>query len=152
LDSNRIPHHPGNLDFAHRRISSLSLILGALIWASGLFSFSSLQVFGTGSAYAQAAQPAPEQPAKPKITLKGGPGDTLETAVVILGAPNSRVGISAEYYFLEKVFGPQDVDWKLKRQSVLRDKGKVYDRMEIELQNGGKKTIFFDITEFFGKL
>ncbi len=98
------------------------------------------------------AQPAPEPPAKPKITFKGGPGDTPETAVVILGAPNSRVGISAEYYYLEKKFGQPKVDWKLKRQSVLNQKGKVYDRMDIELKDGGPKTVFFDISEFFGKL
>jgi hypothetical protein len=98
------------------------------------------------------AQSAPEQPAKPKISIKGGPGDTPETAFVILGAPNSRVGISAEYYALEKKFGRQNAEWKLKRQSVLNEKGKVYDRMEIELKDGAKKTVFFDITEFFGKL
>jgi len=127
------------------------LILGVVLWGAILFSPCSLPVLGTGSACAQEAKPAPEPPPKPKITFKGGPGDTLKTAVVILGAPNSRVGISAEYYFLEKVFGPQNVDWKLDRQSVLRDQGKVYDRMEIELKSGGKKTIFFDITDFFGK-
>jgi hypothetical protein len=103
-------------------------------------------------ACAQATAPAPEKPAKPKITFKGGPGDTPETAVVISGAPNSRVGIDAEYYYLMKKFGQPNVDWKLKRQSVLHLKGKDYDRMEIELQDGSKKDVFFDITEFFGKL
>ncbi len=62
------------------------------------------------------------------------------------------MGISAEYQFLEKEFGRQNVDWKLQRQSVLHQKGKVYDRMEIELQDGSRKTVFFDISEFFGKL
>ena len=96
--------------------------------------------------------PACAQPDKPKISFKGGPGDTPETAVVISGAPNSMVGIEAEYYFLGKQFGRRNVEWKLKRQSVLNIKGKVYDRMEVELKNGSKKTVFFDISEFFGKL
>jgi hypothetical protein len=103
-------------------------------------------------AWAQSAAPAPKKPAKIKITFKGGPGYTTSTAVVILGAPNSRVGIDAEYYFLKKKFGKPKVDWNLKRQRVVREKGKVYDRMDIELKDGTKKTIFFDITEFFGKL
>ena len=47
---------------------------------------------------------------------------------------------------------PQNVDWKLTRQSVWRQQGKVYDRMELELKDGGQKTVFFDISEFFGKL
>ena len=103
-------------------------------------------------AYAQTTQPSPEKPAKPKISFKGGPGDTPETAVVISGAPNSRIGIDAEYYFLEKIFGRPNVDWKLKRQSVLHVKGKVFDRMELELKGGAKQDVYFDITEFFGKL
>ena len=103
-------------------------------------------------AYAQTPQPAPEKPTKPKISFKGGPGDTPETAVVISGAPNSQVGIDAEYYYLMKKFGRPNVDWKLKRQSVLHVKGRDYDRMEIELKDGSKKDVFFDITEFFGKL
>ncbi len=98
------------------------------------------------------AQPAPESPAKPQITFKGGPGDTPETAVIILGAPNSMAGITAEYSYLGKQLGRRNVDWNLRRQSVLNQKGKVYDRMDLELKDGGKKTVFFDISEFFGKL
>ncbi|MBI4643007.1 MAG: hypothetical protein HY790_01085 [Deltaproteobacteria bacterium] len=126
-----------------------------LLVATLLFSFSSpfsLPSSGAKLAYAQATAPAPEKPAKPKIVFKGGPGDTPETAVVISGAPNSRVGINAEYYYLMKKFGQPNADWKLKRQSVLHVKGKDYDRMEIELKDGSKKDVFFDITEFFGKL
>jgi len=129
----------------------LCLVLGAAL----LFSFASpfsLPSSEPKRAFAQAVHPAPEKPAKPKITFRGGPGDTPATAVVISGAPNSRVGIAAEYYYLEQKFGQPNVDWKLKRQSVLHVKGRDYDRMEIELKDGGKKDVFFDITEFFGKL
>ncbi|MEW6659042.1 MAG: hypothetical protein AB1424_10305 [Thermodesulfobacteriota bacterium] len=129
----------------------LCMVLGAALFFSYMGPFS-LSSSGAERAWAQAAAPAPEEPAKPKISFSGGPGDTTATAVVISGAPNSRVGINAEYYYLGKNFGQRNVDWKLKRQSVIREKGKVYDRMEIELKDGGKKTVFFDITEFFGKL
>ncbi|MCX5893082.1 MAG: hypothetical protein NTW80_08955, partial [Deltaproteobacteria bacterium] len=102
------------------------LVLAALLFGALLSDPAYLPISGNQPAY---AQPAPEPSGKPKITFKGGPGDTPETAVVILGAPNSRVGIEAEYFFLEKQFGRRNVDWKLKRQSVRNIKGKVYDRM-----------------------
>ena len=98
------------------------------------------------------AQPASNQPSKAPISLTGGPGDTPETAVVIIGAANSMAGVAAEYHYLERQFGRRQVDWRLKRQSVRRFQGKIYDAMEIELADGSRKTIFFDISEFFGKL
>lgn len=128
------------------------LVMAAIMLGAVLSGPCPLPFFGPQPACAQAAPPAPQPGPKPKITIKGGPGDTPETALVISGAPNSMLGISAEYHVLEKEFGRQNVDWKLKRQSVLRQKGKIYDRMEIELKDGSKKTVFFDITEFFGKL
>ena len=72
--------------------------------------------------------------------------------MAIFGAPNSVAGISAEYTYLRKKFGPQNVGRMLTRQSVFHQNGKVYDRMDLEMKDGSKKTIFFDISEFFGKL
>jgi hypothetical protein len=119
-------------------MKTVLLVLGAIM-------------LGTMLSAPASAQPAPGQAAKPKIAFKGGPGDTTETAVVILGASDSKVGIDAEYSYLEKKFGRRNYDWKLKRQGVYLHKGKVYDRMEIDLKDGGQKTLFFDISEFFGK-
>ena len=61
-------------------------------------------------------------------------------------------GIAAEYSYLKKKFGQENVDWMLTRQSVLQKDGKVFDRMDLDLKDGSKKTVFFDIGEFFGKL
>ena len=115
----------------------------------GSFSLPFLQAH---PAYAQATQPAPGPPTNPKITFKGGPGDKPENAVVILGASNSFAGIAAEYNYLRQKFGRRNVDWNLVRQSVLQQQGKVYDRMDLDLKDGSRKTVFFDIGEFFGKL
>ena len=131
------------------RLLGLTLGVALVFSLMNPFPFSSL---GASRARAQSTAAAPKKPAKIKITFTGGPGGTPATAVVISGAPNSRIGIDAEYYFLRKKFGKPKVDWNLKHQKVLQEKGKVYDRMEIELKDGSKKTIFFDITEFFGKL
>ena len=98
------------------------------------------------------AQPATQPPAPPQITYKGGPGDTPETAVLISGAPNSIAGTAAEYAYLRKKFGRENVDWNLFRQSVLERNGKFYDRLDLDLKDGRRKTVFFDISEFFGKL
>lgn len=62
------------------------------------------------------------------------------------------MGVAAAYFFLEKNFGRRTIDWKLNSQSARRHKGKIKDRMEIQLKQGGRKTVFFDISEFFGKL
>lgn len=98
------------------------------------------------------AQPATGPPAQPQITFKGGPGDTPATAVLISGATNSIEGIAAEYDYLRQKFGRENRDWNLVRQSVLKQDGKFYDRMELDLKDGSRKTVFFDISEFFGKL
>ncbi len=92
------------------------------------------------------------QPAPASITFKGGAGDTPETAVVIAGATNSMQGIAAEYRYLRQKFGRENADWYLFRQSVVQQGGRIYDRMELRLQDGSPKTVFFDISEFFGKL
>lgn len=137
-----------------RRLSLMAGTLCLILGAALLFSFPgpfSLPAAGAGLAYAQTTQPAPEKPAKPKISFKGGPGDTPATAVVILGASDSLAGIAAEYSYLEKKFGRQNVDWTLYRQSVLQKEDKIFDQMEIKLKDARKRTIFFDITEFFGK-
>ncbi len=98
------------------------------------------------------AQPSQGPDTNPKITYKGGPGDTPATAVIISGAINSIAGVSAEYRYLRQKFGRENVDWNMRRQSVLQQDGKVYDQMELDLKDGSRKTVFFDIGEFFGKL
>jgi hypothetical protein len=108
-----------------------------------------LPLNGLQAAYAQsAAKPANKSP----ITFSGGHGHSLKTAVVITGAPNAMAGIAAEYRFLKEKFGRENQDWLLRRQSVVQQDGKFYDRMELDLPGGRRTTVFFDISEFFGKL
>jgi hypothetical protein len=42
-------------------------------------------------------------------------------------------------------------DWNLKLQSLVQNEGKFYDRMDLIFSDGSEKTIYFDITKFFGK-
>ena len=85
------------------------------------------------------------------IIFEGGPGDVIERAVIIRGAPNEALGVEAEYRYLARKFGRPGVDWELVGQGLL-DRGRhKYDEMHIKLAGGTQRTIFFDITQFFGK-
>ena len=81
------------------------------------------------------------------ITYKGGDGSSIEKAVIILGAPNSIVGVSAESAWIRK----NHPGWRKKRQSLMGNKDKNYDCIEYTTPDGKTKTIYFDITDFFGK-
>jgi hypothetical protein len=85
------------------------------------------------------------------ITFEGGPGDTVERAVIIRGAANHVAGVAAEYQHLAEKFGRRGVDWQLKTQTLLEQGGHRYDEMHIVLADGTPRTVFFDLTEFFGK-
>jgi hypothetical protein len=81
------------------------------------------------------------------VEFSGGDGSSVGSAVVISGAKHESDGISAEHRYLSDHFG----SWFLKRQVLVNQKGRVYDRMEITDQNGKQRSVFFDITDFFGK-
>jgi hypothetical protein len=81
------------------------------------------------------------------VQFAGGDGSAVESAVVIRGAKHEKDGIAAEHRYLSQHFG----SWFLKRQVLVNQKSRVYDRMEITDQNGKQRAVFFDITDFFGK-
>jgi hypothetical protein len=83
----------------------------------------------------------------PKVRFSGGDGLTLDSAVVIIGAPSEAVGARAEYSYLAAHFPGS----KVNRQALLSQNGKSYDRLDITTADGTEKTIFFDISGFFGK-
>lgn len=85
------------------------------------------------------------------ITFEGGSGDTPENAVVIKGASNQALGVPAQYYYLVENFGKPDQDWKLEEQSLLNQSDRQYNRMDLELADGSRKVVYFDITEYYSK-
>lgn len=76
--------------------------------------------------------------------------DTIKGAVVIR-APDHEMGIAAEYQYLTEKFGQRGVNWELEGQALLEYNGRPYDELRIKLSDGNKKTVIFDLTEFFGK-
>ena len=53
----------------------------------------------------------------------------MEDAVIIMNANGDADGVGAEYYYLEKKFGKNGVDWSLISQSLIADEaGRYYDQ------------------------
>jgi len=87
---------------------------------------------------------------KSEIIFAGGSGDSREDAIVIKNAENHRACVRAEYLYLEKKFGERDIHWKVVMQALLKGEKRV-DWLVIRLIDGTTKSIYFDVSEFFGK-
>ena len=87
---------------------------------------------------------------KPEIIFAGGSGDSREDAIVIMNAQNYRAGVEAKYLYLQQRFGEQGVHWKLFMHALLKGEKRI-DWMVIRLIDGTAKSIYFDISESFGK-
>ncbi len=85
------------------------------------------------------------------VRLIENTGQSPDEAIVILDAQTTSEGIAAEYSHLETLFGRQNVDWRLKRQALAQVAGRRYDVMMVEISPTDTRSIYFDITDFFGK-
>ena len=101
--------------------------------------------------HALALEPMTNAPL-PKSTLTpeeftNGDGSSMEQAIVIL-ASNSAEGIGAEKRWVTE----NHPSWKLTKQALVHgDNGLVYDKMSYITPEGETKTLYFNITDFFGK-
>lgn len=86
------------------------------------------------------------------LAYEGGDGDSPEDAIRIRGAVGEFDGVGAEYDYASAAHGKRDRDWRLERQTLINKLGRVYDRLDIALAGGGRRTLYFDITEFYGRL
>ncbi len=81
------------------------------------------------------------------IVYEGGDGSSIEKAVIIKNAKNTMEGVRAESDWIAKVHP----GWKKGNQALISHNGRHYDRIQYTTPSGETKTIYFDITEFFGK-
>ncbi len=97
----------------------------------------------------QRAQPvAPEDTVTPAgVSYAGGDGSSIEQAVIINSATEST-GVHAEYVWLAQRYP----GYTRGLQSLQESGGKRYDVLEFTTAVGEKKHVYFDITDFFGKL
>ena len=85
------------------------------------------------------------------LVVTGGPGDTLQTAIVIKKTPRGLSAAGAEFMLLGKWYGERQVDWTLKGQEMLQVDGRTYDAYEVVLTDGSLKRLFFDVTEWLSR-
>jgi hypothetical protein len=84
---------------------------------------------------------------KAQAIFSGGDGSSIKQAVVITEAPGEKTGVRAEYVWLHQHYP----GYHLRGQGVRHEGGRSYDEMRIVTADGKARTIFFDITSFFGK-
>ena len=75
-----------------------------------------------------------------------GSGTSFADAVIV-DEKNESDGVAAEYAWL-KVHYP---GYSIIEQSLVFNEQKPYDLMKIKTEDGDKKTIYFDISSFYGK-
>ena len=80
----------------------------------------------------------------------GGDGSTEQSAILIK-ATSSLLGVPAEYEYIQSLYGNKGSDWEFNKQMQYDNNSKSFDILEIRLSNGSEKTIYFDITSFYGK-
>ena len=83
------------------------------------------------------------------IRFLGGDGSSMHAAIVIKGAKGEQDGTAAEYKYLDLLL--PDVSHTVRSQALLEDAGRSFDRLDVELASGKSMTVFFDITDYFGK-
>lgn len=84
------------------------------------------------------------------IEFLGGDGSSQKQAILIHGAKGENDGVAAEYKYLELLYGAEGERWNRSEQSLLEDNGRSYDELDFTL-DGKRVSIYFDITEYFGK-
>lgn len=93
-----------------------------------------------------------QKPDLTKVSYEGGDGKLPENPIIIKNAENEINGVASEYAYISKVYGEKLVDWKVVGQSTSTQKNRKIDIINIEIMS--KKeiiSIYFDITEFYGK-
>ena len=73
-------------------------------------------------------------------------GSSYEKAIIIEETSETK-GVNAEYAWLKQNYP----GYKMGSQSLAYKDGKPYDILNFETADGVKKSIYFDISKFFGK-
>ncbi|HEX8378155.1 MAG TPA: hypothetical protein VF602_10065 [Pedobacter sp.] len=88
-----------------------------------------------------------------KVTYEGGNGKSIDSAIVIKNAENTRNGIASEYVFIAKIHGEKFKDWKPIGHATNTVNGRPIDMIKILLISKDETlSYYFDITDFYRKL
>ena|ERR1700730_5934467 len=83
----------------------------------------------------------------PAVSYSGGDGSSFEHAIIVK-APNEQTGVPAEYAYIARHYP----GYHRRSQSLLGHGKRAFDVLEFTTKEGKKKTLYFDITSFLGKL
>jgi hypothetical protein len=122
---------------------SRSILVGFIIvvlWLYADLSFSADEA-------KKKAPPTQRKAVALKISIEGE-GTSIEKPIVIKGAHDSISGVALEYGVLNGLYP----DAKVKNQQLHRQGGRSYDLMVLQSRDGREFRVFFDITDFMGKL
>lgn len=86
------------------------------------------------------------------LVVTGGPGDTVQTAIVIKKTPRGLSAAGAETMLLRKWFGERDKNWTLARQAMMQVDGRTYDTYDVVLADGSERRLYFDVTDWLSRL
>ena len=75
-------------------------------------------------------------------------GLAVEDSVVLEGVSGELDGVAAEHVHTDKHYPA----WTWRTQALMRNGGRVYDVIEMSGPGGETKSIYFDITDWFGKM
>ncbi len=81
------------------------------------------------------------------LAYSGGDGSSYAQAIVIKGAKDEEAGVAAERAWLEQRYPGFDKG----RQSLMSSDGKNFDLIEFTTASGEHRSVYFDISDFFGK-
>ena len=81
-------------------------------------------------------------------TAAGEHGLSLEDAIILDGVSGEIDGVGAEHLYTDQ----HQPGWTWRRQALVHNGGRVYDVIDLSGPAGETKSIYFDITDWFGKL
>ena len=81
------------------------------------------------------------------MLYSGGDGSSCDQAVVINGAKYRETGLMAQRLWLQKRYpGCQTV-----KEQVVNTNNKRFDQVELTTADGQNSSVYFDVTEWWGK-
>jgi hypothetical protein len=81
------------------------------------------------------------------VSYTGGDGSSCAEAIQVVGAPNERAGVEAEYAWLAH----HHPNGKVAKQALVQCGDRPADRITVLAADGTTQDVHFDISDFFGK-
>ncbi|MGE0040661.1 MAG: hypothetical protein AB7H88_19460 [Vicinamibacterales bacterium] len=87
----------------------------------------------------------------PSLTVAGGNGESLETAILFEGAESGEDAVAGCYHYMDALFGTEDGAWRVRRCVVVQVGSGAYDVVEAVTASGETRVLFFAAGELEGE-